>query len=71
MVAGELGDVMTRACTINEPNIVATMGWHAGMFPPGKTDKDLSYRVGANLVAGTPRRRGGDPAGRARYARSA
>jgi beta-glucosidase len=28
------------------------MGWHAGMFPPGKTDKDLSYRVGANLVAG-------------------
>jgi beta-glucosidase len=52
VVATELGDVMTRACTINEPNIVATMGWHAGMFPPGKTDKDLSYRVGANLVAG-------------------
>ena len=44
--------MMTRACTINEPNIVATMGWHAGMFPPGKTDKELSYRVGANLVAG-------------------
>jgi beta-glucosidase len=52
VVAKELGGVMTRACTINEPNIVATMGWHAGMFPPGKTDKELSYRVGANLVAG-------------------
>ena len=30
---------MTRACTLNEPNIVATMGWHAGMFPPGKTGR--------------------------------
>jgi beta-glucosidase len=52
VVAEELGDVMGRACTINEPNIVATMGWHAGLFPPGKKDKELSYRVGANLVAG-------------------
>jgi beta-glucosidase len=52
VVAGALSEVMTRACTINEPNIVATMGWHAGMFPPGKTDKDLSYKVGASLVAG-------------------
>jgi beta-glucosidase len=52
VVAKELGDVITRACTINEPNIVATMGWHAGIFPPGKTDRELSYRVGANLVAG-------------------
>jgi beta-glucosidase len=47
-----LGDLIGWACTINEPNVVATMGWHAGMFPPGKTDKDLSYRVGANLVDG-------------------
>ena len=52
VVATELADVMTMACTINEPNIVATMGWHAGLFPPGKTDKDLSYAVGANLVSG-------------------
>jgi beta-glucosidase len=52
VVAGELGEVMARACTINEPNIVAIMGWHAGLFPPGKTDKDLSYAVGANLVRG-------------------
>jgi beta-glucosidase len=34
VVADALGDVMTSACTVNEPNIVATMGWHAGMFPP-------------------------------------
>ena len=33
---------MARACTLNEPNIVATMGWHAGMFPPGKNDVALS-----------------------------
>jgi beta-glucosidase len=52
VAAQELADVMTMACTINEPNIVATMGWHAGMFPPGKMEKELSYVVGANLVAG-------------------
>ena len=50
VVAEALGDVMSRACTINEPNIVATMGWHAGMFPPGKTDVTLSRRVAANFV---------------------
>ena len=42
---------MTRACTINEPNIVATMGWHAGMFPPGKTDVALSREVAARFAA--------------------
>jgi beta-glucosidase len=52
VVAGALGDVMSRACTINEPNIMSTMGWHAGMFPPGKTDKTLSRDVAANLVRG-------------------
>ncbi len=51
-VAEGLGDVMSRACTINEPNIVATMGWHAGMFPPGKTNKRLSRQVAANLSKG-------------------
>ncbi|HEY1828014.1 MAG TPA: family 1 glycosylhydrolase [Acidimicrobiales bacterium] len=52
VVGGALGDVMGRPCTINEPNIVATMGWHAGMFPPGKTDKALSRSVSENLVRG-------------------
>jgi beta-glucosidase len=44
-LAGELGDVMGRACTINEPNSVATVGWLLGFFPPGKTDRDLRMRV--------------------------
>lgn len=50
VVADGLGDVMSRACTINEPNIVAVMGWHAGMFPPGKKDVGLSRQVAAHLV---------------------
>jgi beta-glucosidase len=50
VVAEALSGVMTRACTINEPNIVATMGWHAGMFPPGKTNKRLSRLVADNLI---------------------
>jgi beta-glucosidase len=41
---------MARACTINEPNIVATMGWHAGMFPPGKSDVALARTVSARLA---------------------
>ena len=44
-LAGSLGDVIGRACTINEPNIVATMGWLLGLFPPGKSDRDLRLRV--------------------------
>ena len=44
-LAGEVGDVIGRACTINEPNIVATMGWRLGAFPPGKRDGDLRLRV--------------------------
>jgi beta-glucosidase len=52
VVAEALGGEMTRACTINEPNIVATMGWHAGMFPPGKTNQRLSRVVADNLVQG-------------------
>ena len=51
IVADALGDVMACACTINEPNIVATMGWHAGMFPPGKTDVALARDVTSRLAA--------------------
>jgi beta-glucosidase len=40
-----LGDVVRRVCTINEPNIVATMGWLLGVFPPGRPDRDLRLRV--------------------------
>jgi beta-glucosidase len=44
-LAGELADVIGRACTINEPNIVAAVGWVSGGFPPGKHDRDLRHRV--------------------------
>jgi len=37
--------VMGRACTLNEPNIVATFGYLHGLFPPGKRDPDLRRRV--------------------------
>lgn len=43
-VAAHLADVMGRACTINEPNIVASIGWGYGAFPPGVRDWG---RVGA------------------------
>ncbi|HUQ39535.1 MAG TPA: glycoside hydrolase family 1 protein [Acidimicrobiales bacterium] len=36
-----LGDLMGMACTINEPNIVATMGYLAGVFPPGLRSSGL------------------------------
>ncbi|MDQ1397091.1 MAG: beta-glucosidase, partial [Acidimicrobiaceae bacterium] len=33
-----LGDMIGWACTINEPNMVAMIGWLAGQFPPGVRD---------------------------------
>ncbi|HEX9992702.1 MAG TPA: family 1 glycosylhydrolase [Acidimicrobiales bacterium] len=44
------GDLMTRACTLNEPNIVATMGYLAGVFPPGAKDPDLRRRANDTFV---------------------
>jgi beta-glucosidase len=49
-VAGDLGDVLKRACTINEPNIVSTMGHLAGVFPPGVRDVELRRRVNGVFV---------------------
>jgi beta-glucosidase len=48
--AKHLGDVVARVCTLNEPNIVATMGWLYGLFPPGKRDADLRRRVNDVLI---------------------
>jgi len=36
-----LGDLIGRACTINEPNVVAYVGYQVGAFPPGTIDGDL------------------------------
>ncbi len=46
-----LGDVIGVACTINEPSMVATMGYLAGVFPPGRQDIPARRMVNENLVA--------------------
>ena len=48
--AARLDGVMVRACTINEPNIVALMGWGLGVFPPGKRDRAAVDQVTRNFV---------------------
>ena len=45
-------DRIARACTINEPNIVAFCGWGLGVFPPGVSDLGRARSVGENFVAG-------------------
>ena len=37
-VADALGDRMTCACTLNEPQGLASSGWLLGVNPPGRTD---------------------------------
>jgi beta-glucosidase len=49
--AQHLRGAMGRACTLNEPNIVATMGYLYGIFPPGRRDADLRRRANDVLVA--------------------
>jgi beta-glucosidase len=52
-VAGELGELVGRWCTINEPNIYAYQGWVTGEFPPGrKGDLPGLRRVLGNLRTG-------------------
>ncbi|MET0147875.1 MAG: family 1 glycosylhydrolase [Acidimicrobiales bacterium] len=48
--AAGLGDLITRACTINEPNIVSFMGHAMGMFPPGLSDWTLVHEVNGVFV---------------------
>jgi beta-glucosidase len=46
-----IGDLVPWACTINEPNVVATMGYLAAAFPPGKQDIETRRRVNDVLIA--------------------
>jgi len=48
---GHLGDLVGMAGTINEPNVVATMGWRHGLFPPRVRDRDRRAKVNDALVA--------------------
>jgi len=38
VVGDALGDLIGIACTVNEPNIVASMGYLLGAFPPAQSD---------------------------------
>ena len=60
-----LGDLIGWACTINEPNIVASMGYLAGRVPARRARRRAPTGGQRRLLPGPPvgRRR---PAGRAR-----
>jgi beta-glucosidase len=51
VVAAELGDLIGVACTINEPNIVAVMGYLLGVWPPGVADWDRFVAVNETMRA--------------------
>ena len=46
-----LGDLIGIACTLNEPNVVATMGWRFGIFPPRVRDRGRRDAVNAAMVS--------------------
>jgi len=48
--AAHLADGILRACTINEPSMVSTIGYLLGVFPPGKQDAGLRRQVNEVLV---------------------
>ncbi len=52
LVVGEaLGDLIGVACTVNEPNIVALMGYLIGAFPPAQTDWERFSTVNTAMRA--------------------
>jgi beta-glucosidase len=46
-----LGELIGRACTFNEPNVVATFGHLWGLFPPGRRDAELRRRANDVFIA--------------------
>lgn len=48
-VGDRLGDGIGLGCTINEPNIVAVMGYLLGVFPPGVRDRGRAEAASATL----------------------
>jgi beta-glucosidase len=50
-VASAIGDGIGIGCTINEPNIVAMMGYLYGVFPPAKRGWDRFVRVNEAMRA--------------------
>lgn len=45
MVAEALGDLAALIITVNEPNIVALLGYENGVFPPGRRDRGARMSV--------------------------
>lgn len=50
-VVRHTGDLIDRACTLNEPNVVATFGFQWGLFPPGQRDAALRARANDVFIA--------------------
>jgi len=50
-VSTSIGELIGVACTINEPNIVAVMGYLLGMFPPQVTSWERFVTVNESLRA--------------------
>jgi beta-glucosidase len=51
VVGDALGDLIGIACTINEPNIVALMGYLMGVFPPAQSEWQRFSDVNVTLRA--------------------
>jgi beta-glucosidase len=51
-VAEAIHSYVTTWITINEPNVMAVLGWLLGEFPPGKQDLDTTLTVMVNLARG-------------------
>jgi beta-glucosidase len=49
-IAEELGDLIPFWNTINEPMIVALLGYLIGIHPPNKRDRLIFYKVALNLL---------------------
>lgn len=50
-VAARLEGLAGRYCTLNEPNMVAAMGYLMGLFPPGAVTDQVGHdRAAANMV---------------------
>jgi len=47
----KFSDLVDEYVTINEPNVFAVMGYHAGVFPPGKKSVFMALRVQSVMVS--------------------
>jgi beta-glucosidase len=50
VAAEALGDLAALIITINEPNIVALLGYETGIFPPGRRDRQARLRVTETFI---------------------